>query len=31
MNRGDFFKGVVQWDIMTPDMSLQGKLPVLLY
>ncbi len=31
MNRGDFFKGVVQWDIMTPDMSLQGKLPVFYY
>lgn len=31
MNRGDFFKGVVQWELMTPDMSLQAKLPVFYY
>ena len=31
MNRGDFFKGVIQWDMMTKDMSLEGKLPVFYY
>jgi hypothetical protein len=31
MNRGDFFKGVVQWEIMTKDGSLEGKLPVFYY
>jgi hypothetical protein len=31
MNRGDFFKGVIQWDMMTKDLSLEGKLPVFYY
>jgi hypothetical protein len=31
MNRGDFFKGVIQWDMMTKDMSLEGMLPVFYY
>ena len=31
MNRGDFFKGVIQWEMMTKDMSLEGKLPVFYY
>ena len=31
MNRGDFFKGVIQWDMMTKDGSLEGKLPVFYY
>jgi hypothetical protein len=31
MNRGDFFKGIIQWDMMTKDMSLEGKLPVFYY
>jgi hypothetical protein len=31
MNRGDFFKGVIQWEMMTKDLSLEGKLPVFYY
>ncbi len=31
MKKGDFFKGVVQWDMMTKDLSLEGKLPVFYY
>ncbi|MRR35676.1 hypothetical protein EG829_13560 [bacterium] len=31
MNRGDFFKGVIQWDMMTRDGSLEGNLPVFYY
>jgi len=31
MNKGDFFKGVIQWEIMMKDLSLEGKLPVFYY
>jgi hypothetical protein len=31
MNKGEFFKGVIQWDWMTKDLSLEGKLPVFYY
>ncbi|MCK7481971.1 MAG: hypothetical protein M0C28_36005 [Candidatus Moduliflexus flocculans] len=31
MNRGDLFKGVIQWEMMTKDLSLEGKLPVFYY
>lgn len=31
MKRGDFFKGVIQWEMMTKDLSLEGKLPVFYY
>jgi hypothetical protein len=31
MNRGDFFKGVVQWEMKMLDGSLEGKLPVFYY
>jgi len=31
MNRGDFFKGVIQWEMMMKDLSLEGKLPVFYY
>jgi Acetoacetate decarboxylase (ADC) len=31
MNKGEFFKGVIQWDMMTKDLSLEGKLPVFYY
>lgn len=31
MSRGDFFKGVIQWDMKTLDGSLEGKLPVFYY
>ena len=31
MSRGDFFKNVIQWDMMTKDLSLEGKLPVFYY
>jgi hypothetical protein len=31
MNRGDFFKGVIQWEMITKDLSLEGKLPVFYY
>ena len=31
MSRGDFFKGVIQWEMTTKDLSLEGKLPVFYY
>jgi hypothetical protein len=31
MNRGDFFKGIVQWEMKMLDGSLEGKLPVFYY
>ncbi|MCE5274200.1 MAG: acetoacetate decarboxylase family protein [Deltaproteobacteria bacterium] len=31
MKRGDFFKGVIQWEMTTKDLSLEGKLPVFYY
>lgn len=31
MKKGDFFKGVIQWDMMNRDQSLEGKLPVFYY
>jgi hypothetical protein len=31
MNKGEFFKGVIQWEMMTKDLSLEGKLPVFYY
>ncbi len=31
MKKGDFFKGVYQMDMMTKDLSLEGKLPVFYY
>ncbi len=31
MNRGDFFKGVVQWEMSMMDKSLEGNLPVFYY
>jgi hypothetical protein len=31
MNKGEFFKGIIQWDMMTKDLSLEGKLPVFYY
>lgn len=31
MNKGDFFQGVIQWDMMTKDGSLDGRLPVFYY
>lgn len=31
MNRGDFFKGVLQWEMTMKDLSLEGKLPVFYY
>jgi hypothetical protein len=31
MNKGDFFKGVIQWEMMMKDSSLEGKLPVFYY
>jgi hypothetical protein len=31
MNKGEFFKGVIQWDMMMKDLSLEGKLPVFYY
>lgn len=31
MNKGDFFKDVIQWDMMSKDRSLEGKLPVFYY
>ena len=31
MNRGDFFKGIIQWEMMMKDKSLEGKLPVFYY
>jgi len=31
MSRGDFFKGVMQWELSTKDLSLEGKLPTFYY
>jgi len=31
MNRGDFLKGVLQWEMTMKDLSLEGKLPVFYY
>ena len=31
MNRGDLFKGVMQWEITAKDISIETKLPVFYY
>ena len=31
MKKGDLFKGVIQWEMMTKDLSLEGNLPVFYY
>jgi len=31
MNKGDFFKGVMQWEIATKDFALEGKTPTFYY
>jgi len=31
MKKGEFFKGVIQWEMMTKDRSIEGKLPVFYY
>jgi len=31
MKKGDLFKGVMQWEMMTKDLSLEGNLPVFYY
>lgn len=31
MNKGDFFKGVVQWELTSEEFNFKGKLPVFYY
>ncbi|HPE08009.1 MAG TPA: acetoacetate decarboxylase family protein, partial [Smithellaceae bacterium] len=31
MKKGDLFKGVMQWEMMTKDLSLEGRMPTFYY
>ncbi len=31
MTKGDLFKGVMQWEMMTKDLSLEGRMPTFYY